>query len=278
MSPFLHVCFLEDTKLEGGTQIWLAEAARWFLSQGHKVSIVTPAGGFNAEDAASVDGIRLVTYDYAEVEKMDDAAVTLWKEAFAPCDVIVMTVHPPRVNGELNNYGDGFFHVSTLAGKAIAAGGLQATLLAKTGSIVKEYRREFYMPATPKPINSKVVAITGFTHRYLVDEYKIPADCASLCYQGTDVKRFFSQPERKAEALTRYPTPDGAFPHFGCVGAYEKRKGQGFLVDAFAAVVKEFPKAHLTLVGKNGRDGDIEGELQVRPAYAASYTFPGSYL
>merc|ERR1719350_1555803 len=27
-------------------------------------------------------------------------------------------------------------------------------------------------------------------------------------------------------------------------------------------VVKEYPKAFLTLVGKNGRDGDIEGELQ----------------
>jgi hypothetical protein len=110
-----HVCFLEDTKLEGGTQIWVAEAAHWFLSQGHKVSIVTPAGGFNTEDAAKIDGVRLVTYDFAAVEKMDDAAVTLWKDAFTPCDVIVMTVHPPRVNGELNNYGDGFFHVSTLA-------------------------------------------------------------------------------------------------------------------------------------------------------------------
>ena len=74
------------------------------------------------------------------------------------------------------------------------------------------------------------------------------------------MKRFFSQPERKAEARTRYPTLKDAFPHFGCVGAYEKRKGQGFLVDAFAKVVKDFPKAHLTLVGKNGRD--IEGELQ----------------
>merc|ERR1712232_1514740 len=32
--------------------------------------------------------------------------------------------------------------------------------------------------------------------------------------------------------------------------------------DAFAQVVKDYPKAFLTLVGKNGRDGDIEGELK----------------
>jgi glycosyltransferase involved in cell wall biosynthesis len=173
-----------------------------------------------------------------------------------------MTVHPPRKDGQLNCYDDGFFHVSTLAGKALAAGGLKACLLAKTGSIVKEYRREFYMPATDAPIYNRVVAITGFTRKYLVEEYKIAEAECTLCYQGTDVKRFFSDPERKEEALRRYPTPEGSFPNFGCIGAYEKRKGQGFLVEAMAAVVKEYPKAFLTLVGKNGRDGDVEGELQ----------------
>ena len=98
-------------------------------------------------------------------------------------DVIVMTVHPPRVNGELNRYDEGFFHVSTLAGKALAEGGLSAVLLAKTGSIVAEYKREFYLPATSTPINSHVVAITGFTHKYLLDVYKIPEANASLCYR-----------------------------------------------------------------------------------------------
>ena len=39
-------------------------------------------------------------------------AVELWRDAFAPCDVIVMTVHPPRKNGVLNVYDEGFFHVS----------------------------------------------------------------------------------------------------------------------------------------------------------------------
>lgn len=257
-----HVCFLEDTKLEGGTQIWVTEATRWFISEGWKVTIVTPEGGFTADEGAKIDGCRLVTYDYVEVEKMEPASVQLWSDAFAPCDVIVMTVHPPRKGGVLNVYDDGFFHVSTLAGKALAEGGLKACLLAKTGSIVADYKREFYMPATASPINNHVVAITGFTAKYLVDVYKLPEESVTLCYQGTDVKRFYSEPERKQEALQRYPTPEGAFPNFGCIGAYEKRKGQEFLVSAMAEVVKEYPSAFLTLVGKNGRDGDIEGELK----------------
>ena len=98
---------------------------------------------------------------------------------------------------------------------------------------------------------------------YLIDEYKIPEAACTLCYQGTDVKRFYSEAARKEEALRRYPTPEGTFPNFGCIGAYEKRKGQGFLVAAMADVVKEYPNAFLHwLVGKNGRDGDVEGELK----------------
>ena len=270
--PQHHICFLEDTKLEGGTQIWVAEAARWFRGQGWAVTIVTPDGGFNAGDAQAIEGCRLVTYDYTAVEKMDDASVELWREAFEPCDVVVMTVHPPRKDGELNRYDDGFFHVSMLASKALAAGNLRACLLAKTGSIVKEYRKEFYMPTASRPINNSVVAITGFTRQYLVDEYGIPDDKVTLCYQGTDVSRFKSEPARKEEALRRYPAPDGAFPHFGCIGAFERRKGQEFLVAAMAEVVKEFPKAYLTLVGKNGRDGDIEGELREAVAAAGAIT------
>jgi glycosyltransferase involved in cell wall biosynthesis len=213
--------------------------------------------------------VRLVTYDYAEVEKMDDAAVTLWKDAFTPCDVIGMTVHPPRVNGELNNYGDGFFHVSTLVGKVIAAGGLQATLLAKTGSIVKEYRREFYVQGGQQTCPCLDHADTDQLEgcgdhrlhaRYLVNEYKIPTDCASLCsswHRREAVLLAAGAQGRGPDALSH---AQRRFPSLWVRGRVREAQGSGLLVDAFAKVVKDFPKAHLTLVGKNGRD--IEGELQ----------------
>ena len=106
-----------------------------------------------------------------------------------------------------------------------------------------------------------MVAITGFTHKYLLDVYKIPKANASL-YQGTDVKRFFSQPERKAEA-SALPGPRAARAfHTLDALAHMRSVKAGLLVDAFARVVKSYPDAFLTLVGKNGRDGDIEGELK----------------
>lgn len=255
----MHICFLEDTKLEGGTQIWDIEAAQYMMNNGCSVTILTPEGGFVAQEAQKLSGIRLVTYDYNGVETQNDESIALWKDALTPCDVVVMTCHPPRVKGELNKYDDGFFHVSQLAAKAIKAGGLKCTLLAKTGSIVKEYKKEFYHQPD---IKSKVVAITKFTFNYLRDDYKIPEDALCFCYQGTDVKRFFSEPLRLEDAKKRYPTPPDAFPIFGCVGAYEKRKGQDALVDAMVKVVAKYPNAFLTIVGQNGRDGDIEAQLK----------------
>lgn len=255
----MHICFLEDTKLEGGTQIWVVEAAQWLMNNGCDVTIVSPEGGFTALEAEKLSGVRLVTYDYEGVESKSDESIGLWKDAFTPCDVIVMTCHPPRFKGQLNKYDDGFFHVSQLAAKAISAGGLNCTLLAKTGSIVKEYKKEFYYQPE---IKSKVVAITRFTFNYLRDVYQIPEDALCFCYQGTDVKRFFSEALRMEEAKKRYPTPADAFPIFGCVGAFEKRKGQEFLMDAMVKVVAKHPNAFLTIVGQNGRDGDIEGALK----------------
>ena len=62
----MHICFIEDTTLHGGTQIWVSEAMRAFRAAGHEITLLTAAGGFNAVDAAELD-VRLVTYDYDDV-------------------------------------------------------------------------------------------------------------------------------------------------------------------------------------------------------------------
>jgi hypothetical protein len=48
----MHICFVEDTHLHGGTQIWVSEAIRDFLDKGHEVTLLTPSGGFNATNDA----------------------------------------------------------------------------------------------------------------------------------------------------------------------------------------------------------------------------------
>ena len=51
----MRVCFIEDTDLRGGTQIWVSEAIRDFLAAGVEVTLLTSATGFNAEDGRKTD-------------------------------------------------------------------------------------------------------------------------------------------------------------------------------------------------------------------------------
>ena len=243
----MHICFIEDTQLHGGTQIWVSEAVRSFLAAGHEVTVLTAADGFNAADTAET-AATVVTYDHDAVTARDDRHRAIWTQALQGTDVAVCTVHPPR---------DGF-HCSVFAAECIAAAGLDTVLEPKTGTIVPEYLAEFYAP--PFDIRSHVISITAFTRRYLIDTYGIPDDRVSLIYQGTDVATFTPSADRAEEARGRYPLPEGAFPVLGSLGSFEERKGQTVLLEALAQVLPTLPDAHLVLVG----DGPDESMLRAR--------------
>lgn len=245
----MHICFVEDTHLHGGTQIWVSEAVRSFLGAGHDVTVLTAAGGFNAEDAARTDA-RLFTYDFEDVVSRDARHRSIWTDALGPADVAVCTVHPSR-------HG---FHCSVFAAQCIADAGLDTVLEPKTGTIVPDGLAEFYAP--PSEIRSHVISITDFTRRYLINTYDIPADDVTLIYQGTDVATFTPDPDRATEARRRYPLPDDAFPVLGCIGSFEERKGQVVLLEAIEAVRADLPDVHAMIVG----DGPDERLLRERVA------------
>ena len=67
----MHIGFIEDTDLHGGTQIWVTEAARDFLSKGHDVTILTSKSGWVAEVCKDT-AARVVTYDYDAIVAEDD--------------------------------------------------------------------------------------------------------------------------------------------------------------------------------------------------------------
>lgn len=244
-----HICFIEDTHLHGGSQIWVTEAIRAFLARGHDVTLLTPTGGFVALDGASTDA-RVLTYGFDEVVAEDVAHQNLWMDALASADVAVCTVHPPR---------DGF-HCSRFAARCIEQAGLSTVLQPKTGTIVPEYLREFYAP--PEHINYQVISITDFSRRYLLEHYGIPSDRVSLIYQGTDVVTFTPNAERAAQARLHYEVPDDAFPVLGNLGSFEHRKGQVELLEAVARVRGSLPRVHLLLVG----DGPDESVLRAKVA------------
>lgn len=244
----MHICFIEDTHLHGGTQIWVTEAFRFCAARGHQVTLLTPAGGWVAQQVTASQA-RLVDYDWEGIVETDAVHQARWIDALAGSDVAICTVHPPR----------GGFHCAQFAAECIKEAGLRTHLVTKTGTIVPTYRREFYLP--DESIDSSVIAIAAFTRRALIDRYRIPANLVTLIYHGTDLERFRPTPEGRDEALARYPLPPDASPVLCCVGSFEMRKGQGVLIDAVAQLATgPLPQIHLMLVG----DGPAEEALRTQ--------------
>jgi len=131
----MHIGFIEDTLLHGGTQIWVVEAMRHFLSKGDAVTVLSPNEGWVAEQCRSTKA-SLVEYDFDEVANQSRADRLNWIDALQDCDIVVCTVHPPR---------DGF-HASVFVARCIQEEDLQTYLITKTGTIVPAYRREYYLP------------------------------------------------------------------------------------------------------------------------------------
>jgi glycosyltransferase involved in cell wall biosynthesis len=233
----MHIGFIEDTHLHGGTQIWVAEAVHTFIEKKQAVSLLAPGGSWIVEQCRH-SGASITTYDWDKVIQEDTRNQEIWTTALSKCDVAICTVHPPR---------DGF-HCAVFAAHCIQEGGLETHLIPKTGTIVPEYLREFYLP--DETIHSSVIAITDFTRKYLIEAYNIPAERVALIYQGTDTERFRHLDSAWKEARNRYPLPRNASPILGSIGSFEPRKGHPVLFEALKELVKNaLPNVHLMMVG-----------------------------
>jgi glycosyltransferase involved in cell wall biosynthesis len=230
------------------------------MDRGEDVTVITPHQSWVAQRCEEA-GAQIAGYDWDEVVEENETDQDIWTEALEECDVAVCTVHPPREG----------FHCSVFAAKCIRKAGLKTHLIPKTGTIVPEYVREFYLP--DERIKSSVIAIADFTRRYLIETYKIPSEKVTLIYQGTEVERFYSTPGGKAEALKRYPLPEKATPILASVGSFEHRKGHPVLFEALAQLASgPLPNIHLMMVG-DGPDEAMLKEMVKRMAIENQVTF-----
>ena len=234
----MNIGFIEDTNLRGGTQIWVTEATRKFIKAGDDVSIIAPTGSYVATECEAA-GAKVFGYDWDDIVNNPNNYKKSWSEGLKEMDVAVCTIHPPR----------GDFHCSVFAGECLKENKLETILIPKTGTIVPEYERRFYIPNDS--INVHIITITDFTRQYLIDEYKIPAEKVELIYQGTEVDRFTSTDKTKEEAFKRYVLPENAGPVLASVGSFEERKGQTVLLEAVAKLAKgKLSNAHVMMVGE----------------------------
>ncbi len=246
----MNIGFIEDTPLRGGTQIWVTEATQYFLNKGENVIVLAPEGSWVGKICKQI-GADVHTYDYDKVGSENAESKTIWTKTLKLCDVAICTVHPPRQG----------FHCSVFAGTCIKDAGLDTILMPKSGTIVSDYLREFYVPYENIPL--KVIAITEFTRDYILNTYKIPAETVKLIYQGTEVQLFIPNADRKIEAFKRYVLHENAFPVIGCIGTYEERKGQIVLLESMKDLVNgALPNAHLVLVGEGPDESMLKEKVK----------------
>ena len=248
----MRIGFIEDTHLHGGTQIWVAEAVQAFLKSNQEVSILAPEGSWIVEQCRHTRAI-ITTYDWDGVVQEDQHNQDIWIRALKDCDVAICTVHPPR----------GGFHCAVFAARCIKQAGLETHLIPKTGTIVPEYQREFYLP--DETIRSSVIAIAEFTRKYLVERYNIPSEKVALIYQGTDTERFRHSDRAWKEAQNRYPLPSDASPILGSIGSLEPRKGHSILFEALEELVNgSLPTSHLMIVGDGPDESMLKESVKIR--------------
>ncbi len=241
----MHIAFIEDTELYGGTQLWVIDAIRFFLDQKWKITVITPKNGRIADECKKICTLQnLVLYDYLDISINSERYMKLWGEALQHCKVAICTVHPPR-----NNY-----HVSIFSAKCIQAMGIPTILLTKTGTIVPSYIRQYYLP--DQLSNSGVIAITKTIFQSLITNYNIPEKKIRQIYQGIDLRYF---KKRKPKNMLLESRLSEATPILGCFGSLEHRKGQEVLLKAIENIkIDHLPKIHLLIVG----DGPDETKLK----------------
>jgi glycosyltransferase involved in cell wall biosynthesis len=258
----MHIGFIEDTHFHGGTQIWVAEAVQAFINRNQDVTLLAPESSWIVDQCRD-SGATITTYDWDEVIHEDARNQEIWTGALSQCDVTICTVHPPREG----------FHCSIFAARCIKEGELDTHLITKTGTIVPEYLREFYMPE--KTINSSVIAIADFTRQYLIETYNIPAEKVTLIYQGTETERFRHSNRTWEDARIRYPLPGYASPILGSIGSFEHRKGHPVLFEALRELTKgPLPNAHLLMVGDGPDEAMLKEKVQSLGIQKSVYFFP----
>ncbi len=241
----MNICFIEDTMLHGGTQLWVVDAVRAYHDQGDVVTLLAPEQSWVHEQCQG-SGMNTPTYPFMRPDTNQDVLMKTWMGALEGCDVAICTVHPPREN----------FHCMVFAARCIEEAGLHTHLVAKTGTIVPSYLREYYLP--DGDISSSVIAISAATQRYLVSEYGFPEKKLALIYQGVDSTRFRSSERLRAESIRLYPLKENATPVIGNVGSFEERKGQSILLETMVELRDGLlPEVHLLLIGDGPKKEEI---------------------
>ena len=123
----------------------------------------------------------------------------------------------------------------------------------------------------------KVIAISDAVKEHLTRELRVSEDRVELIYSGVDVERFLSDcPKDEADTVKRSlglrPTPV-----VGNIGRLSPVKGQKYLIEAMAGVIKKMPEAQALIIG-DGREKEALEKLASELGIMDSVRFISSVI
>ena len=130
----------------------------------------------------------------------------------------------------------------------------------------------FLVDRTIARLLDRVIAVSKAAGRFLVEGKGYPADRVVVVPNGRDLTAF--APADHREAVRKELGLDDGVPLIGVVGRLETQKGHGYLLDAWPAILREFPDARLAVIGDGSLRNDLERQTH-RLGIAASIVFLG---
>lgn len=134
------------------------------------------------------------------------------------------------------------------------------------------WRRAFLPDRVVGRLVHHVIAVSEAARAFLVRGKGYPAARVTVVPNGRDLSVF--QPGRARLAARKELGLDGTVPLVGVVGRLEAQKGHAYLLDAWPAVLDEFPDARLLLAGDGSLREALQAQARARGA-AGSVLFAG---
>jgi glycosyltransferase involved in cell wall biosynthesis len=235
----MKVLFIEDNMTFGGTQMWVYDALKYFKEK-INISLLVPKGSC-LDKRVKEDSIDKYTYGYSSIARKNIKDQQIWEKALASTSIAVCTVNPPRGN----------YHCMQFAAKCIDNLNLSTNLIAKTGSVMPGYQKEYYIPRK-KRINP-IICTNSTVKQYLITEKAIPEQRISVIYQGIDLSKYTF-----AKSVDSINDKLNKNIVFGFIGCLENRKGIIPLIKVFNSIIKQgHNNIKLIIVGEGSKRHEL---------------------
>ncbi len=151
--------------------------------------------------------------------------------------------------------------ICTHSGKDSMLGAIAGRLSSKKPKIVRT--RHLALPITSRITYSllphKVVTVSGYVRKYLIEEKGIPADKVISIPTGVDLEIFNPAHVKPVSREELKIPPDAVI--VGTIAILRRKKGHHTLLDAIPHILKEFPKTIFLFVGDGPQKENIEKKI-----------------